>query len=187
MVVAIVLILAGGAYYAWQKVKPAGLPDGIARSNDRIEAVEIDVSTKIAGRIKEIQADEGDFVTRGTGLAQMDTEQLDAQRREAEAQLQRSIIGVETAQNLVALREAERTAPVAVIAQRAAELDAAGRRLARTEQLVSQNVLSLQVRDDDRAAAEGAKAAVSAAQAQVAATEAANGAQPGERRQSRSV
>jgi len=120
-----------------------------------VEAVEIDISTKSPGRLKEILADEGDFVKAGDALARMDTTQLEAQRRQAEAQLQRARIGVDTAGSLVAQREAEKTAAEAVVAQRQAELDAAQRTLARTEQLAANNTVSLQVLDNDRAAGQG--------------------------------
>ncbi len=176
LVAALMILLAGGGYYAWLVFGSRDLPDGIASGNGRIEAVEIDISTKTAGRIAEILVDEGDFVTAGQVLARMDKEQLEAQHRQAEAQLQRAIIGVDTARSLVTQREAERTAAIAVIAQREAELDAAERRLARSEQLVKTYSVSQQVLDDDRASMQGAKAAVGAAQAQLAASGAAIGA-----------
>ncbi|MFG1352277.1 HlyD family secretion protein [Xanthobacter autotrophicus] len=166
------VIMAGGGYWGWQKFLNKRLPEGIASGNGRIEATEIDVSTKITGRIKDILVDEGDFVEAGQMLARMDTEQLEAQRRQAQAQLQRALIGIDTARSLVTQREAERRAAIATIAQRNAELDAADRKLARSSQLVKTNAVSQQVFDDDRASAEGAKAAVAAAEAQLAASEA---------------
>ena len=45
IVLAIIAIACGGLY-AWQELKPGGLPDGIASGNGRIEAVEIDIATK---------------------------------------------------------------------------------------------------------------------------------------------
>ncbi len=173
LIVVLGLAAIAAAYYGWQEFGQNRLPEGFASGNGRIEAVEIDVSTKIPGRIKEIVVREGDFVTAGQVVARMDTEQLEAQRRQAEAQLNRAVIGVDTAKSLVTQREAERTAAAAVVAQREAELDAAERKLARSEQLAKTNVVSQQVLDDDRAAAQGAKAAVGAAQAQLAASEAA--------------
>lgn len=173
LAVGIVVILCGVGYYLWERYGDHGLPPGIAAGNGRIEAVEIDISTKIPGRIKEILVNEGDFVTAGEVLARMDTEQLQAQRRQAEAQLQRAIINVETAKSFVTQREAERTAAIAVVAQREAQLDAAERRFIRTEQLARTNTASQQLLDDDRAAEQGAKAAVGASKAQLAATEAA--------------
>jgi HlyD family secretion protein len=173
LLVAIVLVLALAGYYGWQKFGRRNLPDGIASGNGRIEAVEIDVSTKTPGRIREILVNEGDFVTAGQVLARMDTDQLEAQRRQATAQLRRAVVSVDTAKSLVNQREAERTAAVAVLAQREAQLDTADRKLARSEQLIKSSAVSQQVLDDDRATDQGAKAAVAAAQAQVAASEAA--------------
>lgn len=173
--IAIVLILAGVAFFAWRVLRPQDLPDGFAAGNGRIEAVEIDISAKLPGRIKEILVDEGDFVTSGQLLARMDTAVLEAQLREAEAQLQRARIGVESAQNLVKQREAEREAAEAVIGQRQAELDAAQKRLARTEELATKGAAPIQRLDDDRAQFQAARAALSAARAQMAAAEAATG------------
>lgn len=176
LLAALVAIVAAGGYFAWQQFNGSGLPAGIASGNGRIEAVEIDISTKTPGRIKEILVDEGDFVQAGQTLARMDTEQLEAQRRQAEAQLRRAVIGVDTAKSVVTQREAERTAAEAMVAQREAERDVSERRLARSQQLVRTNTISQQVLDDDRASAQGAKAALGAAQAQLAASDAAVGA-----------
>ncbi len=106
----------------------------------------------------------------------MDTQQLEAQRKQAEASLQRAIISVDTARSLQSQREAEREAAAAVIGQREAEQDAAERKLARTEQLIRTNTTSLQTLDDDRASAQRARAAVAAAKASLSASEAAIGA-----------
>ncbi len=171
-----IIVLAAGGYYAWKTLNGDGLPDGIAKGNGRIEAVEIDISTKSPGRIREILADEGDFVQVNDILARMDTDQLESQRKQAEAQLRRAEIGIETARSLVTQREAEHTAAEATVAQREAQLDAAQRRLARSQQLTQSRTVSQQVPDDDRATAQGAEAAVGAAKAQLAATEAAIGA-----------
>ena len=166
-------IVGISAYFVWQYFQPERVPVGFAASNGRIEAVEIDVAAKTAGRIKTILVDEGDFVHTGDVLAMMDTTVLNAQLREAQAQLRRAHIGVETAQSQVRQRQAELTTSQAVVSQRKAELDVARKRLARTEELAIKTLESQQRLDEDRARFEGAKAAVSAAQAEVAAAEAA--------------
>lgn len=176
LIAGVAAIVGVVGYLAWQKATDNSLPEGIASGNGRLEAVEIDISTKTPGRIREILVREGDFVTAGQVLARMDTTQLEAQRRQAEAQLQRATIGVDTARSLVTQREAERTAAAAIIAQRQAQLDMVERKLARSEQLAKTQTVSQQVLDDDRANAEGAKAALAAAEAQLAAAEAAIGA-----------
>lgn len=176
----ILAVLAAGAiaggYYGWRMYDGSGLTAGIVAGNGRIEATEIDISARTAGRIRDIFADEGVLVTAGQVLAQMDTEQLVAQRRQAEASLQRAVISIDTARSLLAQRESEKEAAAAVIGQREAELDAGERKLARTEQLIRTNTTSQQVLDDDRAAAQRARAAVAAAKASHSASDAAIGA-----------
>jgi len=75
---------AGGGAYWWLH-RLDGLPPGIAWGNGRIEADEIDIATKFAGRIAALYADEGDNVKAGQMLAQMDTRDLEATQRKAEA------------------------------------------------------------------------------------------------------
>ncbi|GEO87584.1 glycoside hydrolase family 43 [Ciceribacter naphthalenivorans] len=173
LLVAAIVVAAGGAYYFWRHLADDSLPEGIVGGNGRIEATEIDISTKTAGRLREILVREGDFVKAGQVLAQMETDQLLARKRQAEAELRRAVISIDTAKSLVTQREAERVSAVAVIAQRQAQLDAAERRFARTEQLIRSSTVSQQVMDDDRAAKEGAKATLGAAEASLAASDAA--------------
>src|SRR6266436_4970713 len=158
LIVAVIVVLAGIGYYAWQTFTNPGLPEGIASGNGRIEATEIDIAAKIPGRIKEVLVRECDFVKTREVLVRRNTDQLEAKRRQADAELRRALIGVDTAKSLVVQRDAERNAAVAVIAQREAEFDAANRRLERSQQLVKTNTVSQQVLDDDRANAQGAQA-----------------------------
>jgi len=173
LIALLVVVLGAGGYFAWQKLGGDSLPAGFASGNGRIEAVEIDIATKTPGRIRDISVREGDLVSAGQALARMDTVQLEAQYRQAQAQLRRAMIGIDTAKSLVTQREAEKKTAAAVVAQRSAELDAAGRRLQRSEQLIQTNAVSQQVLDDDRATANGATAAVAAAEAQLAGSDAA--------------
>ena len=77
---------AGGAYYWWQRLHPQ-LPPGIAFGNGRLEADEINIDTKYAGRIFEMLADEGDLVKAGQVVARMDTRDLAASLKKSEAQV----------------------------------------------------------------------------------------------------
>ena len=173
ILVLVLLAAAGGA--AWQLRGPRGLPPGIASGNGRIEAVTIDIAAKIPGRVKEILVDEGDFVQAGQVLARIDIAVLEAQLREAEAELQRSRIAVETSKSLVTQRQAEQQAATALIAQRNAELDAKQKELVRSQALIKKGAVPESKLDDDRAAFQAARAAVSAAVAQAAAAQAAIG------------
>ncbi|HEY0183891.1 MAG TPA: HlyD family efflux transporter periplasmic adaptor subunit [Rhodopila sp.] len=82
---ALLLLVAGiGGAYWWLHPR-AGLPPGIAWSNGRLEADEIDIDTKFAGRIAKLLADEGDLVKAGQVVALMDTQDLQASLNKAAA------------------------------------------------------------------------------------------------------
>ena len=88
-----VLIGGLGAGYWWLH-RGSGLPPGIARGNGRLEADEIDIDTKFAGRIAKLSVDEGDIVKPGQVVAVMDTRDLQATLKKDEdlvRQAQRSL------------------------------------------------------------------------------------------------
>ena len=85
LVILLVLAAGGGAYW-WTRPNTA-LPAGLASGNGRIEADEIDIDTKFAGRVAKLFVDEGDLVKAGQILAQMDTRDLQAQLRQAQAMI----------------------------------------------------------------------------------------------------
>jgi Multidrug resistance efflux pump len=167
-----VLVVAVLAALAWQTFKPSGLPEGFASGNGRIEATEVDVATKLPGRVAEILVDEGDFVKAGDVVAKMDTQVLQAQLAQAQAEVRRAQNAQLTAESLVAQRTSEKSTAEAVVAQRQAELTAAQKRFTRTEQLVKRNALPQQQLDDDRAAMQSAQAALAAARSQVVSAQA---------------
>jgi HlyD family secretion protein len=171
LILAIIVIAALAGIYAWRAFRPKN--EAFANGNGRIEATEIDVATKLAGRVDKIMIAEGDFVTAGQVLAQMQVDTLEAQRDEAKAQYQRALHAVASAKAQAALRISDKAAAEAVVVQREAELDAAHRRFVRTEVLTAQKVTTPQQLDDDRANQHATEAAVKAAQAQVAAADAA--------------
>ncbi len=159
--------------YAWQQWNAARQNDGLVGGNGRIEATEIDVATKYAGRVAEILVREGDFVQAGQPLARMQVDSLLAQRREAEAGREQARQAVAAARAQVALRESEYAAAQAQIVQREADLDAAQRRSVRSEALAHQGAMPLQELDDNRARERGMQAALKAAQAQAQAARSA--------------
>jgi len=102
------LAVAAGATYGWLQQTRSSLPDGIARSNGRIEAEQVQIATKLAGRVVAIRADEGDMVEAGAVLARMDDGELQAQLRGAKAQVDRSEHARMRAEAAIAQRESER-------------------------------------------------------------------------------
>lgn len=171
LVVAAAVVVAG--VVAWQAKRPDAGYDGIASGNGRIEAVEIDVAARVPGRIDAILVAEGDYVRAGQVIARMDTDTLQAQLRQGNAQLEQARNAVDTARAQIAQRESEKAAGQATVAQRAIERDAAQRQLNRSTTLADKGFLSAQALDDLRSRAEAAAAAVAAANAQVAAAQAA--------------
>lgn len=168
----IIAVIIFGLYF-WKSLKNEGPGDGFISGNGRIEATEIDISTKLASRIDDILVNEGDFVKAGQTLANMQISVLEAQHAEATAQYHQAINTEESAKAQIKLKESDVMAAKAVVVQRESELDAAQRRLARSEALVKTNSLSQQQLDDDRANMRSNEAAVLAAKAQVTAAEAA--------------
>ncbi|WP_375138198.1 HlyD family secretion protein [Stutzerimonas azotifigens] len=155
------------AVLIWMELRPSGLGDGFASANGRIEATEVDVASKLAGRLLDILVDEGDFVEAGQTLARMDTQVLEAQLSQAEAGVRKAQNAIRTANAQVTLRISEKATAEAVVHQRQAELEASRKRHQRTETLVARNALARQQLDDDLAAYQSAQAALSAARSQV--------------------
>lgn len=166
------LVLGALGIFAWQKFVVDDRNKGLVSGNGRIEAVEVDVATKTAGRLKDILVREGDLVTAEQVVATMDTEVLEAQKRQAEAQLKQAESAVETARSQLSQRESEKEAAQAVVGQREAELGVARKRATRSSTLAYEGASSQQEADDDNARVQSASAAVSAARAQLAAADA---------------
>ena len=161
------IILAGGLFY-WQKNGAAALPTGFAVGNGRIEATQIDIATKFAGRLKSLAVKEGDHVAAGQLIAEMDVQPLEAALREAQAQVRRAQNAKTTAEAVVAQRrQAEKTAK-AIVAQRESELAFTDKQLQRSKQLVAKGFNAPQKLDIDQSQKQSALALLSAAQSQVA-------------------
>ena len=170
---ALAIAVAAMAVIIWLAMRPSGPGIGFIWGNGRVEATEIDVATKLAGRVMTIVVKEGDFVRAGQPLAQMQVDVLAAQRDEARAKSLEAVNAVASAGAQVAARQSDTVASQAVVGQRSSELDAAQRRLVRTEMLTQKGVTAIQELDDDRARVRGAESAVAGARAQVAAAQAA--------------
>jgi HlyD family secretion protein len=161
------------ALLLWCHFQNDGLEGRSVSGNGRIEAVEIDIASPKAGRVKEIFVDEGDYVPAGKVLAKMDTAVLEAQQKETLARLQQTENAVHIAHSLVVQRQSEKKAAQAVVAQRLAEVEVASKRLERSQSLVADKAVSQQKFDDDRADFLSAEAKLRAAEADVARTDAA--------------
>jgi HlyD family secretion protein len=167
------ILIAVAAWAAWDRLRANGQDAGLISGNGRIEATEIDVATKYAGRVADILVQEGDFVTAGQVQVRMQTDVLNAQRDEARAQQQQAIHAVVSAEAQVKMRESDLAVTQAVVVQRESELENARRRQARSETLSKEGAASAQQLDDDRAAVRNMEATLAAARAQAAAAQSA--------------
>ena len=64
------------------------MPAGIVKAEGRIEATQVDVSSKYAGEVVDVAVQEGDKVAAGQVIARLSSPQLEAQLRNAESELQ---------------------------------------------------------------------------------------------------
>ena len=147
-----VIIVAGVAFgWQWWQGQKSALPADLAFGNGRIEAVQVDISTKIAGRVESILAKEGDLVQPDQTLAKIDTAQLRAQLLRAEAD--------------IASAESQVASAKASIAQAKAELILADQELSRARELVKKGHTSKETYDTRVSEVAVAKANLEAAEA----------------------
>jgi HlyD family secretion protein len=152
ILISIAVVAVVGGIAAWLIFSKPGLPPGIAGGNGRLEAQQVDVVAKYAGRLKTVTADEGDTVDAGQVVATIDTEPLEAELRNAEAQIRGAQDNLRTA--------------LAQVKVKAAESDYAGKQYKRAQPLVKTGAISQQELDVDQAKVDAAQAALVGARAQ---------------------
>lgn len=158
--VVIPLAMAAGIWW-WVHTGPT-LPPGFAMGNGRLEADAVDIDTKFAGRILQLNVDEGDLVKPGQVVAVMDTRDLQASLKQY--------------QELV--REAEHTLDEARAnyTQQQAVVKFAQQEVDRTTYLVPRGFATQETLDQQRQQLDSATATLQADEAHVAAAERAVGA-----------
>jgi HlyD family secretion protein len=143
------LIIGGGV--AWYVLSRPALPAGFAAGNGRLEATQVYVASKYAGRTKDVLFNEGDTVETGQVVARMDTTALEAQLREAQAQ-------IKAAQD-------SRRVSLAQVAVKQADYNFAEKQYARSKDLVTRGAVSGQEAELDQARALADRAELVGAQA----------------------
>src|SRR5690606_33580179 len=106
LVVLIVALIAVAAWYLMPKGDE--LPEHTGSGNGRIEAAEVDIATRIPGRLESFEVREGDMVDAGMLLAVMDTGELETSLAAAQASLHQAAQSRRLAEAVVAQRESER-------------------------------------------------------------------------------
>ena len=147
------------ALFAWQYLQESALPEGFASGNGRLEATQVDITTKFPGRLAEVKVKEGDDVVAGQVLAQMDVRELEAELRQAQAQVTQT--------------KKQRNAAKAVITQRKSEVVLAEKNLARSRELYENQNIPIEQLQRSETAVQTARAVQAAADAELATAEAA--------------
>jgi HlyD family secretion protein len=148
-----------------------------------VDANEVIVSSRIAGRIQTLAVDEGDDVRAGELIATIDSEDLAAARQAAEAtatgqrfklqgatDTERQTRGGTSSQ--VTNAEAQLRSAQAALVQAQAQYEHQDADTSRTVALAAQGIMSAQARDEAATSLHAAQATVDSAKANVAAAEA---------------
>jgi HlyD family secretion protein len=134
------------------RLRGRDMPEGIVKTNGRIEATQVDVAAKYPGRLATLTVDEGDEVTAGQVVGTISSPETEAQLRGAQAQVLKA---------KQALAEAE-----ALIVQRKADLDFASQDYDRGKPLLEHGTITQQHLDQRRTRFKSADALLVAAKAQ---------------------
>lgn len=120
----VIVSLSGGGVWYFVIRKPAG-PKNLIKVSGRIEGDDATVSSKIAGRIREIQVREGDHVKVGQVIATLDDDQVDAREEQEQSKVSQAEASLLSAQQQVAVLGAQLEESRIGVEQ--AKLDAQGR------------------------------------------------------------
>jgi HlyD family secretion protein len=153
-VVAAGVILGGAGWAYWRLNNADALPAGLVVANGRVEATQIEIAVKTAGRVLEIIPQEGDRIEIGDVVARLDPAEIAAQLRESQAAAMKARAAVMTAKAALVSRNSERLL--------------ADQGLRRTAELASKGYATLEKLDQQKQQVSGGHAAVAAAEAQVA-------------------
>ena len=172
--VAAVVVAAAAGYFYKQKMDEEALRNPkFYGGNGRLEATEVNLAAKLAGRVEEVLVQEGDMITKGQPLVRMQVNTINAQMKQARAKKQAAETNVAAAAAKVKVKESELQAAKATCEQKQASCDGAKKTYDRNSQLITSSSISQQEMDNTETAYLNAKAALAAAKANVLQAEAA--------------
>lgn len=157
LILVLVLVFGGGVRFLLLTQGEDPLPSGFVKGNGRIEAEQVEIAPKIAGRVEKLHVGEGDLVEAGAVLVEMDTDELAATLDRAEAE--------------VALARQTRAEAEAIVVQRRSELHRAAQELERARTLITGNNIPKTLLEERETIHQVAEAVLGAARARVATAE----------------
>ena len=155
----VIAAVAGIGWYAYRNYRhnQETLHPKFYSGNGRLEATEIYVSSKLAGRIEKIFVKEGDLVKKGDKLVQMQTNTLEAEKAATLANIK--------------VQEGELAMARATVKQKESTFSGAEKEFKRQSKLISSNAVSQRVFDEAETLYNNAKADLEYARANVIAAE----------------
>jgi len=162
MIIASIIVMAAVifGYYYWQMSLMY-----VKTDDSRIDGSIVNVSPKIGGKIKELKVKEGDVVKAGQVIAVLDSQELQDQVLQSEAEVLSSVAKLQELQNgnrPQQIKAAEAQAEVAAVNMKNAQKD-----YQRYGELFTQGAVASQTLDTARAAYQAAAAQYKAAEEQV--------------------
>ena len=154
-----IAVAAGAIYYLYLIKNDSQNFEGFAKGNGRIETTQIDIATKLPGRLLEVYVEEGDIVEKGAVLAKLDTKELEAKLHAAQASVEQA--------------KQSKSYALSIVEQRKSELAFAQKNYERTTALYKDKSIPLFDLQKDETSLRSAKAALSAAKSQVVSAAAA--------------
>jgi HlyD family secretion protein len=160
--IVVLVILLGGGFLVWRELSREDTSTRLTLYGD-IDVRQVDLAFKVAGRIANLDADEGDAVKRGQVLAALEKSYFDDDIR-----LQQARIAVQAA-NLLKLKNGSRPQEIAearaALAERKANLANAQVTFSRQDHLLQTRVTSQQNYDNAAMGLHAAQALTNSAQA----------------------
>lgn len=155
----LIVIAVVGFKVAYDYLNPSSLLEGFASGNGRIETTQVDIATKLPGRLEAVLAKEGDLVKKGDILARLDTNELQARLAQAKAQVEQAVQSKNYA--------------IAIVSERESAFNHAVKNLERAKALYVDKNIPLASLQENETAVKRANASVTASKVQVSSADAA--------------
>ena len=149
----LILIVAVGAKFAYDYMNKPSVLEGFAFGNGRIETTQVDISTKLPGRLESVLVKEGDMVKKGDVLARLDSNELNAKLSQAKAQVEQT--------------KQQKNYALALVRESQSTLNYTKKNLARAKALYIDDNIPLANLQESQTAVERAKAALEATKVKV--------------------
>ena len=153
IVLLLLLGVSAAVYFYVIANKQSKVPEGFAVGNGRIETTQVDISSKLAGRLLNISVDEGSLIQKDELLASLDIKELNAKLHEVTAYKQQAI--------------ENKNYTLAIVQEKESALNLVKKNYDRANSLYKSKSIPLAEYQKNEAELQTAKAALSAAKSQV--------------------